>query len=139
MSSRFCFEILLCVANKAVKKQSLYWRLGQDDQRAEAFSAFHGYKDIEAKTHVPFYFSNPHHSWERGTNENINGLMRQYLPKGKSMAGLTQYQCNAIVKNSKHGRASGTVTRHRRSAFMESRICCTSWLKLRLRCEPLKD
>jgi IS30 family transposase len=34
---------------------------------------------------------------ERGSNENANGLLRQYLPKGMSMAGLTQQQCNAIA------------------------------------------
>lgn len=58
---------------------------------------FHGYKVIEEKTSVPFYFATPHHSWERGTNENTNGLIRQYLPKGLSMADLTQARCNAIA------------------------------------------
>lgn len=58
---------------------------------------FHGYKVIEEATGVPFYFATPHHSWERGTNENTNGLIRQYLPKGQSMAKLSQHQCNAIA------------------------------------------
>jgi IS30 family transposase len=47
---------------------------------------------------VKFYFATPHHSWERGTNENTNGLIRQYLPKGASMATLTQQQCDSIAK-----------------------------------------
>lgn len=65
---------------------------------ADNGTEFHGYANIEKVTGVPFYFANPHHSWERGTNENTNGLIRQYLPKSASMARLTQKQCNAIAK-----------------------------------------
>lgn len=65
---------------------------------ADNGTEFHGYKDIEDVTGVPFYFATPHHSWERGSNENTNGLIRQYLPKGSSMAGLTQQQCSIIAK-----------------------------------------
>jgi IS30 family transposase len=63
---------------------------------ADNGTEFHGYADIEQATDVPFYFANPHHSWERGTNENTNGLIRQYLPKHATMAGLTQAQCTLI-------------------------------------------
>jgi IS30 family transposase len=58
---------------------------------------FHQYKVIEQATDCPFYFANPHHSWERGTNENTNGLIRQYLRKGTTMEGLTQQRCDAIA------------------------------------------
>jgi IS30 family transposase len=58
---------------------------------------FHGYKDIEAATGVTFFFATPHHSWERGTNENTNGLIRQYAPKRTSLARLTQVDCNRIA------------------------------------------
>jgi IS30 family transposase len=54
---------------------------------------------MEAASGVKFYFATPHHSWERGTNENTNGLIRQYLPKGQSMTGLTQKQCDAIAQH----------------------------------------
>lgn len=44
------------------------------------------------------YFAHPYHSWERGSNENMNGLLRQYFPKGKSMANLTRSQVNDAVE-----------------------------------------
>jgi IS30 family transposase len=65
---------------------------------ADNGSEFHGYADIEKATGTKFYFATPYHSWERGSNENLNGLIRQYLPKRASMAGLTQHECNAIAR-----------------------------------------
>jgi IS30 family transposase len=58
---------------------------------------FHGYRTIEHVTSARFYFATPHHAWERGTNENTNGLLRQYLPKGQSMEHLTQHDCTRIA------------------------------------------
>jgi IS30 family transposase len=60
---------------------------------------FHDYKSVEKQLGVKFYFAKPYHSWERGTNENTNGLIRQYLPKGMCMSSLTQAQCNKIAKD----------------------------------------
>src|SRR5450432_960374 len=63
---------------------------------ADNGTEFHWYGAVEAKSAVKFYFATPHHSWERGTNENTNGLIRQYLPKGETMAKVTQSQCDMI-------------------------------------------
>lgn len=58
---------------------------------------FHGYKDIEAKTGIKCYFAAPYHSWERGSNENTNGLIRQYLPKKSCFKDVTQKECDRIA------------------------------------------
>jgi transposase, IS30 family len=64
---------------------------------ADNGTEFHQYQRIEKTCSVKFYFANPYHSWERGSNENCNGLIRQYLPKGESMEKLSQKQCDAIA------------------------------------------
>lgn len=64
---------------------------------ADNGTEFHQYKEIEEARSVRFYFANPYHSWERGSNENADGLIRQYLPKETSMENLTQQQCDAIA------------------------------------------
>ena len=58
---------------------------------------FHSYKKLEAVVDTKCYFATPHHSWERGSNENANGLIRQYLPKRASMEHLTQRDCQRIA------------------------------------------
>lgn len=58
---------------------------------------FHGYRQIEAATGVQCYFAYPHRPWERGSNENFNGLLRQYFRKSKSLARIRQADCNHIT------------------------------------------
>ena len=58
---------------------------------------FHGYKQLEEQFPVTCYFANPYHSWERGTNENTNGLIRQYIPKKSCMKSVTQADCDRIA------------------------------------------
>jgi transposase, IS30 family len=65
---------------------------------ADNGTEFHAYKKIEQATGVKIYFATPYHSWERGSNENMNGLIRQYVPKRKSMAHVTQHDCNKIAE-----------------------------------------
>jgi transposase, IS30 family len=63
---------------------------------------FHAYKQLEATLPTRFYFATPHHSWERGTNENTNGLIRQYFPKRTSLEHVTQRDCTRIATKLNH-------------------------------------
>ena len=63
---------------------------------------FHDYKLLEERFKLKCYFATPYHSWERGSNENFNGLLRQYLPKGTCMRTVTQARCNQIADDLNH-------------------------------------
>ena len=57
---------------------------------------FAEHKAIAKSLAVDYYFAHPYHSWERGANENMNGLIRQYLPKGTSFDSLNDNEIKRI-------------------------------------------
>jgi IS30 family transposase len=69
-------------------RRSLTWDQGKEMAAHRQFSV---------QTGVDVYFCDPRSPWQRGSNENTNGLLRQYFPKGQSLAGVTQPELDEIA------------------------------------------
>ena len=69
--------------------QSLTWDRGKE---------MAAHKRFTLATDVKVYFCDPQSPWQRGTNENTNGLLRQYFPKGNDLSGYSQAQLNAVAR-----------------------------------------
>ena len=97
---------------------------------------YHDYKQHAPRFSVRCYFATPYHSWERGSNEKLNGFIRQYIPKGVSMKSLTQERCDEIAGdlNARTRKRHGFKTHPRCTMRLEHH--CTSTLKLSHRIEP---
>ena len=69
-------------------RQSLTWDRGLEMAEHQRFT-------IATDVHV--FFCDPRSPWQRGSNENTNGLLRQYFPKGKNLTAVTQRQLNLVA------------------------------------------
>jgi IS30 family transposase len=85
--------------NGALKRVPPILRKTLTVDNGKEFAAF---KAIERQTGLSVYFADPYSAWQRGCNENTNGLLRQYFPKGSDLSALSRSALASAVKRLNH-------------------------------------
>src|SRR6266568_1845094 len=96
--------------------KSLTWDRGTE---------MHGHKRFTMATDIQVYSCDPQSPWQRGSNENTNGLLRQYIPKGIDISGYSQLQLNAIARQLNQ-RPRKTLGFHTPAEMFSERVALTS-------------
>ena len=100
-------HLLPVVSAQAMHEQTVeqFWTIPRAKRRSETDdngTEFAWHEKTAKDLNMSIYFALPYHSWERGTNENWNGLLRQFFPKGTPFATLTQEDVDQAVHNLNH-------------------------------------
>ncbi|MCH7559204.1 MAG: IS30 family transposase [Planctomycetes bacterium] len=87
---------------------------------------FAGFKKLEKLLSMRSYFANAYRSWERGTNENTNGLLRQFFPKGTDFDQVSQWLLDKVEKLLNNRPRKCLNYRTPAEVFWHGKICCAS-------------
>jgi len=88
---------------------------------------FANHQSVEKKLKATFYFAHPFAAWERGTNENTNGLVRQYFPKGSDFSKITEREIQqAIARLNNRPRKRLNYRTPQQVFFKEQKIALTT-------------
>lgn len=138
-----------CVATFAERKTRLYLAVKMPDRTSKSFEKAFGimadsfpkgtfqtatvdrgkefacYERLESAHDLDVYFADPYSSWQRGTNENANGLLREFFPKGKDFAEVSVEELVHVLHliNNRPRKCLGWKTAH--ESFLK---LCRTWL-----------
>jgi len=92
------WRTLNAVSNRAFQRHDRTGQLPRETLTVDNGREFWGHEDLAEKLDLDIYFARPYHPWQRGLNEQINGLIRQFIPKSTDLRTITVKELKGIEK-----------------------------------------
>ena len=92
---------------------------------------FSGHREVEQRSGTKIYFADPYSAWQRGSNENANGVLRRFLPRGTDLKKVSAQKLSQVIRKMNHRPMKCLGWRTPYEVFKQASVALITWIQIR--------